>query len=244
MYDIDMERASLEFARCWAAAGRHIETRIQGKMKSWLRSHLNPPFLEHLSFRLGNQLFFVRIEDETGGLDVPGTRAGLLRIADSCRGTPCVMSMRERAGEWVPFHPGWGLREARSGMEVDPVALVSDQRIEMTPWELQDLAVQVVGDHLKQRGRQLVSWQGDPGVDPSLWFVGEHGPEWVVVRAARFPQLRAARPPRWKEITEKCAAMNLRGHFASVAVANAGNASEPLWRGHALDAEFAGLESA
>jgi hypothetical protein len=28
-----------------------------------------------------------------------------------------------------------------------------------------------------------MSWQGNPSVDPSIWFVGDSGPEWVVVRA-------------------------------------------------------------
>jgi hypothetical protein len=33
---------------------------------------------EHLSFRLGNQLFFVRIEDVDGKTQGPGTSVGLL----------------------------------------------------------------------------------------------------------------------------------------------------------------------
>ena len=57
----------------WQAAGLHIQNQVQGESKSWLRSHINPPFLEHLSFRFGNQLFYIRIQDVDDELDIPGS---------------------------------------------------------------------------------------------------------------------------------------------------------------------------
>jgi hypothetical protein len=47
-----------------------------------------------------------------------------------------------------------------------------------------------------------MSWQGNLHVDPSIWFVGEYGPEWVVVRAARYPVLKANPPANWPRIAE------------------------------------------
>src|SRR5215217_8719480 len=108
MFNIEMHEVSEEFAHCWGAAGRHIEARVQGPMR-WLKANLNPPFLEHLSFRLGNQLFFVRVEDVEGRLAVPGTREGLLMIARECKGHACTMPMGEKAGTWSPEVPGWGV---------------------------------------------------------------------------------------------------------------------------------------
>lgn len=183
MFNVDMREASEAFARCWQAAGRHLQKIAQGPIDSWLRSHLNPPFLEHLSFRLGNQLFFIRIEDADNVLEVPGSRAGLRAIASGCNGHACLMPMAQRGGNWNPLQPGWGLLDALSGKPVDPPSIVSDEKIAMTDWELHDFAVQVVRDHLSQRGSQLMSWQGNPSVYPSIWFVGDDGPEWVVVRA-------------------------------------------------------------
>ena len=58
-----MHEVTPEFERCWLAAWQHLEAQAGGAMRSWLRVHLNPPFLEHPSFRLDNQVFFVRIED-------------------------------------------------------------------------------------------------------------------------------------------------------------------------------------
>lgn len=251
MDDIEMHAVSDEFARCWQAAGRHLQTQMQGASNSWLKENLNPPFLEHLSFRLGNQLFFIRLEDEDRKLQVPGSREGLLSIAESCKGHACIMPMRHRADAWAPRAPRWGLVDAQTGHVIDPATLVSDERIEMTDWELQDFAVQIVRAHLNTAGRELMSWQGNPAVDPSIWFVGDAGPEWVVVRAVRYPKAEASSPANWHQIAERCAALSTLGHFASVSVANRDDAfdpsggvpPEPLWRGHGLLARFEGLVS-
>ncbi len=249
-YDIEMHEVSAAFRNCWSVAGHHIQRQVQDKPLNWLKSNLVPPFLEHLSFRLGNQLFFVRIEDVEETLEVPGSRRGLLSIAAGCEGHPCIMPMRCLAGSWEPVAPGWGLIDARTGRDVDPFDLVSDEKIEMSEWELHDFAVQVVKDHVEKKlGFELMSFQGNPNVNPSIWFVGNKGPEWVVVRAVRYPQGEAAPPSNVREIAESCAHLSRIGHFASVAVANgqdafdpAGNvAALPLWRGHGMSVRFEGL---
>jgi hypothetical protein len=148
-----------------------------------VESESQSAFLEHLSFRLGNQIFFVRLEDVDGKLEVPASRQTLLTIAEGCKGHPCLLPMQRERGGWIAARSGWGLLDLRTGRSLDPVSLVSGERIEMTDWELQDFAVQIVRDHLEKQGRKLMSWQGNPSVDPSIWLVGDHGPEWVVVRA-------------------------------------------------------------
>ena len=94
--------------------------------------------------------------------------------------------MVRRGGSWAPDASGWGLLDAQTGTPIDPVALVTDERIEMTDWELHDFAVQIVRGELQKDGKELMSWTGNPAVDPAIWFVGDTGPEWIVVRAARY----------------------------------------------------------
>ena len=249
MYDIEMHEASEEFAKCWQAAGRHFQTLAQGSPLNWLKASLTPPYLEHLSFRMGNQLFFIRIEDVEEQLEVPGNQSGFLRIATECNGHACLMPMRRKSGEWIPDAPGWGLVDAHSGESIDPVSFVGEEKVEMTDWELHDLAVQVVRDYIaKNLDDKLMSWSGCPDIDPAIWFVGDHGPEWVVVRAVRYPEMEAPPPNNLRDIADSCLKLSKTGHFASVAVANAeeANASAdapalPLWRGHAMHVRFVGL---
>jgi hypothetical protein len=244
-----MAEVTEEFAKCWQAAGLHIQNQAQDGLQSWLRSHLNPPFLEHLSFRMGNQLFFIQIEDVDNLMFTPGSLQGLMSIANGCNGHACLMPMKLRNGEWTPALGGWGLIDAISKQEINPVALVSDELIEVTDWELQDFAVQIVRDNLRENGRELMSWQGNPSVDPSIWFVGDSGPEWVIVRAARYPKKRSELPSNIHKLID---GMGVNGNFASVGIANSDDPFDPMaeesnnflpiYRGHPTLIAYKGLE--
>jgi hypothetical protein len=114
MHNIEMQEMSPEFLKCWQAAGMHLDKQVQGGIKTWLRAHPYPPVLEHLSFRLGNQLFFVRVEDVDGKVDGPGSMRGLNSIAEGCQGHACLMPMKKKifGGGWVADASGWGLLAA------------------------------------------------------------------------------------------------------------------------------------
>lgn len=251
MHDIEMQEVTSEFEKCWKTAGAHIQRQTQDGSHSWLRAHLSPPFLEHLSFRLGNQLFFIRIEDVDDHLQVPGSVNGLRAIADGCKGHACLMPMKKSdlSGDWAPDSHGWGLLDARTNMPINPLTLVTDEKIEMTAWELHDFAVQIVKGQLDKAGYEVMSSQGNPGVDPTIWFVGEsRKPEWVVVRAVRYPALDAKRPDNWSSIVQGCAKLSNIGHFASVAFASVDQTFDtasddlvPLWRGHGVHVNYKGL---
>ena len=59
---------------------------------------------------------------------------GFSTAADATHGVPCVLPMRQHiSGQWVAALPGWGLLDADGQTHIDPVALVTDDKIEMTP---------------------------------------------------------------------------------------------------------------
>jgi len=247
-HDIPMPEPSAAFADCWQAAGRPLNAQGQGAI-SWLRAHLHPPVLEHLSFRLGNQLFFISLDAEQIAPFSDADARALQTVASGCRGHACVMPMRRTSTGWSAAAPGWGLLDMATRRPIDPPALVTDDNIEMSDWELQDFAVQVVRKQLEKEGREIMSWQGNPEVHPSLWFVGDDGPEWVVVCAVRYPEREAAPPSNWNRIADGCRRLSRTGHFASVAVANADDPFDPargsalpLWRGHGMVVAYDGLK--
>ena len=247
MHEIHMAEVTEEFSRCWKAAGIHIENQAQGALQSWLRANLNPPFLEHISFRLGNQLFFIQLVDVDGLLVMPSSLEGLLTIADGCEGCACVMPMRKRGGDWQPSEPEWGLIDARTQKLINPVKLLSDKKIVMTDWEVHDFAVQVVRQDLVNHGREIMSWQSNPQVKPSIWFVGDNGPEWIVVKSLRYPSLLQ------DDIKSLCNLEHPRanGNFALVTVASVNDPFdvdavsngnfELLYRGEGMTVKYDGL---
>ena len=252
MYDIDMDKMDPDFFDCWQAAGKHIHNQGGEESLSWLRAHPYPPYMEHLSFRVGNQLYFIRIEDVDGMVVGPATIEDLIAVAMGTGAHACIMPMKKNpeGNEWAPVKDGWGLINASTGAPVDPPSLVTDEKIVMTPWELHDMAVQVVREYMEKKGYQLMSWQCNPDIDPSIWFTGESkGPEWVVIRATQYPEDHAQLPKNWKDIVEQCTSISMTGHFASVALASSEQKFDskdeeaiPLYRGDSMYINFPGLE--
>lgn len=249
MYEIDSEPMSPDFYKCWHSAATHLQNMGQGAL-NWLRVHPYPPFFSHLSFRIGNQLFFIFIKDVNEHVFGPDIATGLHTEAEACKGWGCFLPMRKVQNEWLPAYPEWGLVDTKTGDLINPVSLVSEEKIPMTDWELQDFAVQVILSDLKKQGRQVGSHHGSPDIHPSIWFEDDSGPEWVVVRAARYPQTNASLPDDISEIYENHRRRG-QGHFGLVVVANAEDPFDPqavktrnflpVLRGHPLTVKFSGL---
>lgn len=255
MNPIDMTPMTAEFEDLWMAAGRHLQSCVEGGLNTWLRVHRSPPFLEHLSFRLGNQLFFIFLVDIDRVVTSPGSLRSLQHVTQACGGIPCLMPMERTPGskEWQPVQSGWGLIHAVTHEAIDPPSLVTDEAIVMTDWELQDFAVNVVRKNLEDAGHALMSWNADPDVSPNVWFIGASGrPEWVVVRAARYPARDASRPPNLSCLNLSHNGQPSIGYFASVTFVNAEDPFDPmaattgnylpLLRGQGTIVRFSGLE--
>ena len=63
-HKIDVSKPSEHFLKAWSFAGRDLSSQGQGALR-WIRDHLHPPLVDHLSFRIGNQIFCVLL-DVTG----------------------------------------------------------------------------------------------------------------------------------------------------------------------------------
>lgn len=87
----------------------------------------------------------------------------------------------------MPVEKGWGLLSAVDKKPVNPPDLVTDEKIEMTDWELHDFAVQVVRQNLMHEGEHVAGWVSNPELQPSIWISTEEFPQWVVVQAVRWP---------------------------------------------------------
>jgi hypothetical protein len=194
-YPIPMNEVTDDIVRCRQSAGLHLQSQIEHEALNFFRANLTPPFLEHLSFRLGNQIFFIHVTDDLGDLTKPSTLEATVHASEIGNGIPCVMIMRQSTEGWSPVNEGWGLTHAITGETLSPIDLVCDELIEMSDWELQDFAIQVVKGHLEKEGHTIQSYGSDPGIDPQIWFVSKDDHlEYVVVRAARYPVKEASLP--------------------------------------------------
>ena len=277
-FEVENKISDKDFAACFDAAVRHLQTLLakcaedspdggtKGVPHTWIKDIPTAPLLEHMSFMLGNQAFFVRLEDvesfdlpllsddkRSGELSAalgtsrfPGTMQGLMRVASGYEGRACVMPMRRQSGgdgssAWRPALPGWSLLELRGLKPIDPSTIVNTDRIRATDWELHDAAVRVVRDALRDSGKRVISWTSDPGVMPSLWFDEEGGkPNWVIVRACRAPEKNLPAPEA--ELAKKIKAQmgGAPGHYACVNFTGKDD-DGVVYRGEESTHEYAGL---
>jgi hypothetical protein len=248
MYRVEQEEPSTDFKQAWGAAGRHIQSQADTGL-SWLRKNLNRPMAEHLSFRIGNQIFFVFVEAVEFKFEV-GEQL-FSKVINLAGAVPCLMPMEKRLGEWRPKHGGWGLIDINTGKVINPLDYVTDQLIEMSDWELHDFAIQIVCSSLEKQGKKIFAKQPSMEIDPSIWFEDGAGDHYVIVRAGRHPSAVVPLPEDTPEIKRACLGMSSSGYFASVIVANSQDPFDPnaksngnflpLYRGHGMRVKFTGL---
>ena len=91
---------------------------------------LHQPMTEHLSFRFGNQLYFVfveAVENDVAALPFDSDRAKRLsNAAKIANAVPCLIRINKTSCQWSVSSPEWGLVHAETGEPVDPPSLVDD----------------------------------------------------------------------------------------------------------------------
>lgn len=252
MYVINQNEPSKKFQDAWAVALRYLHHQGKGDI-NWLRIQLNLPMAEHLSFYMGNQLFFIFVEAEE--VKFEQHKKLFLDASNVAGAIPCIIPMTRKVKQYQTILPEWGLIHAETKKPIAPPKLITNELIEMNDWELHDFAIQVVKDSLNSEGKKVTSTQSSMDIDPSIWFEEEGEYYFVVVRATRFPDRRAVMPENIDEIVTGSTHMGKKGFFASVAVAGVDPKSDfdpfeselnadyiPLYRGNAMSVLYKGLE--
>ncbi len=256
-----MNKITEEFETCWKAAGRHLISRVDNLNLRLLRDELVPPFLEHMAFIIGNQLFMINILPDDPNIQLPTSRDSCIEIAERANAVPCFMRMKKVKGQWVPVDSEWGLTSEIHHTPLDPVSLITEEKIEISDWELHDFATQIVRNEILEEGGVINSWCSDPNIYPSMFFIDKDGEKrFVIVTASRYPcdpgMDRAGNEnisyERIGKIMRLIKTSNAEasGFIAMMSVASADDAFDPdiepalpLWRGHGYYLNYGGLKS-
>lgn len=217
-YEIKPFELTAEFEACWLTAGRHLNLRVRDTGASWLRAEL-PPFREHLSFALGNQLFFVQIMDVDAPTNGWFQESRLKSAVNEANGIGCVMPMKCKGEKWEVVELGWGLIDWQSKATLNPVDLITDEVIPMTPWEIHDVGVQAVRHHLAKDGWTIASWQTDLNVDPSIFAHKDGNFCGFVVRNSNKGPNKAERPKNASKIAKQMHERGWGAKFVGMKVA-------------------------
>ena len=246
MYQIEMHDVSIDFIEAWKEAIKHLFLKGREAIK-WLKCDLSPPILEHISFRIGNQIFFVRIIDLDCKLDTPSNTEGLKMISKKANGIACKMPIRRKGVGWEVVLPNWGLIDVFSEKEVRPFDLVTNEKIIMTDWEIQDFAVQYCKKHLENKlGYTINSYQGNPNVNPSIWFEDKNDIGAVVVLSNRYGENNSHNLCKLSKLKKEI--INITDNIYSIKIElrnpnqKKNNKIMPLYRGHATEISSSDFE--
>ena len=243
-YEIPHQEVTPDFTDCLINAVQHISdltVSLPTGVFGFFNASVASPFLEHFSFRLVNQLFFVFIEDYEQQLRTPTQIEQTLFAADLANGIPCVLTMRKTVDGWVPAREGWGLVDVETRQPISPPSLTSTEQIEISDWELQGFAVQVVKAHLEKSVKGVLSTNSNPDVTPSIFAVSEdHTPFFVQVSAARHPHVPEVDLSDMQKLKHRLSEHAEKGYVALVSVLGAN--SDLLFRGEPYRVKFDGLQ--
>ena len=208
---------SQDFKDCFALVKKHLLQKSDNGLV-WQKSQPNPPFLEHLSFHLGNQKFFVTITDVDQELEVPSDINNAAHAARLFNGLPCAIFVEKSDGKWSIIGEDWCLYAPENdewpvhGL-FNPIDLLTTEKIPLNQNELHYAAVRgMVQKYSDEFEGSKFNTQYDPGIFPSYTMQRVDIPyeEAFCVFANPFPSFGSDEDERKKKLIEmKSAFMDL-----------------------------------
>ena len=253
MYDIDRPEPSQFFVDTRKLVGNWLQQRMnQIDGTRWIKGYLTYPAFEHLSFSYKNQIFCVVvdiIDENTKESCLPEKTKSLL--INECKKNnliPCLYKVlvdnpkNPAYNTLKQYSDGWNLFDARTNEPIIPERLGTDDFVEMSEWELNDFAIQIVRDYITDNLKlKILSYQNIVGVDPQLWFMDDNRKKhYVIVRYTMYPNKDVKMPNNISGIQNKCKGYD--GFFASVAFCSKGENPSMLYRGQESYISFDGLK--
>jgi hypothetical protein len=253
LFPVEFETASEDFVPCWRAAGVHLSEMNDLGRKRFIHASLTPIVLEHYSFVLGNQIFFIHVCDANEEVQPPSSVKSCIYAAELGNGVPCILEMqKDDNGGWMPVNEGWGLKHAETNELINPQDYMTNQDVEITDWEVADIANFRVIKEIEESGGTILSTNSDPNVYPSIFFVDEDGkPNFVVVAVARYPNEPELENGLIEKIKEGASGFATSGYISEVTLVSAHDLFDPdakengnylsLLRGAGYHLKFSGL---
>jgi hypothetical protein len=266
-YPIDPHKPSELFLKARDAAGVALQEQFKregGKVEppidyKWVKAELTWPSFDHLTFGYGNQIFSVLVD--LIGAGVPRlTEQEINRCVEACEANhliPCAFQIDARSMR--PLSVGWNLSHLVTHKPVVPNAWASTDKIEMSEWELQNFCIQIVRNHIKEIGGEVMSFCDVPAINPQIWFKDtSKNRAWVVVR--HFPKITGDEKSAWIDFEKSNPQLSdFDGYLAAVSIASGEpillsregtiippsqrfSGDAPLYRGDKFYIKFDGLQ--
>ena len=219
---------------------------------AWLKAEPRHPSFADLIFRVGNRIYavlIVRVEHAHGHRNkltnlqisvITSERDLFLNECKRFNMQPLFFPMW--MGSMTPFSMDWNLLIPESGRLSDPSAEEdSPQPVPMSEWELCNIRVSTVLEHLRKQHLQIISWQDIPDIRPNILFRAADGAVcWVIVTSAESSEILPSSAEINKQLPDS--PDEVRGYSARVGLRSTKDLSSPPPRGDSFFINFTGLD--
>lgn len=136
-----------------------------------LVSHTRP-FFQHMCFRYRNQIISVLLEP----VDTANNKSFLskddirnqISEAEKSNLIPTLFPFDIKSRR--PIYNGWHLVDSRTRESIELDDIASDEKVKMSDWERENIAIELVLKKLKEIGMTILSFCDIPGIYPQIWF--------------------------------------------------------------------------
>jgi hypothetical protein len=258
---------SPNFSRALQIAGETLQEQFNsegGKFADdldyrWLKPDQTWPSFEHFIFGFRNQIFAVLVATTADG-QISLSNKEIDRCLEPCASNnlvPCLFLVDELTMR--PCRDGWNLVHLLTRKPINPENIATEEQVEMSEWELRNYSIQVVKNHIKNQGMNVVSSQDILQIDPQIWFVDKDGARaWVIVR--HYPMTNGDEKLQWVGFERSNPELlSFDGYHAAVSIASSAPAlrrkdgeliplsqrftgDAPRYRGDTFYVKFEGLQ--
>jgi len=212
---------------------------------TWIKAELTYPSFDHLTFAFKNSIFSVLIElidKDVSSLTVIQKD----RWTKACQENnliPCLFKIQSETMnngyDLNPMNEVWNLYDVEGRELVNPFELASEDAMEMSDWELRNFSIQVVRQHIEERGHEVLSFCDLPEVNPQIWFRdNKEKINWVIVQYSTGKEV--PKGDSWKDFEQSNEQLlPFSGYFAGVQISSE---KTTLHRGGGMFVNFKGLK--
>lgn len=220
-----------------------LPTRYKGF--TWIKAELTYPSFDHLTFAFKNSIFSVLIEliDEDGSSLTDIQKDRWTKACTVNKLIPCLFKIQcvalNNGFDLNPMNGVWNLYDVEGGELVDPFELATEEPMEMSDWEIRNFSIQVVRNHIEEKGHEVLSFCDLPEVNPQIWFRDlEEKISWVIVQYSTEKEIPKA--DSWKDFEQTNEQLlPFDGYFAGIQISSE---KATLFRGEGMFVNFKGLE--
>lgn len=251
--------AGLMLQEQFDAFNENVENIIKEGVK-WVKPEHSYPAFDHLSFSYKKSIFSIIIElihNEESSL-TEEQKEELIQAAEDYNLIPCLYKIRlidnfpdeplednypqDSDYQLVPLEQNWNLYDIHTNEVLDPIKKASDEDVELSEWEFNNFANQVVRDDLEANGFTVFSFCDLAEFNPQIWFEDKEGNVgWIFVEY--YLDGFANKIDRWKQLDDEYPSLKAyNGYVAKVEFIASLEHGEEFLRGDNVQLRYEGYE--